>query len=83
MSFIALCHTTLKLSNTAQISVFKSVFVPILIFGHEFYVMTEIVLSQVQEVEMGFLQRVHGVTLHDKVRIYEIRKTLNVKTLFE
>jgi len=30
---------------------------------------------------MGFLRRVHGVTLRDKVRSCEIRKALNVEPL--
>jgi len=42
--------------------------------------MTEIILSQVQAAEMGFLRRVHGVTLRDKVRSYEIRRALNVES---
>jgi len=44
--------------------------------------MTERALSQVQGTEMGFLRRVHGVTLRDKVGSYEIRKVLNVEPLF-
>jgi len=56
--------TKLELSNTAKLSVLKSVFVQILTYGHE--VMTERTLSQVQAADMEFLRRVHGVTLHDK-----------------
>jgi len=36
--------TKQELSNTANLSVFKSVFVPILTYGHESCVMTETVL---------------------------------------
>jgi len=71
--------TKLEFSNTAKLSVFKSVFVPILADGHESCVGTEGILSQVQAGEMGFLRRVHGATLCDKVRSCEIRKTLNVE----
>jgi len=60
---------------------FKSVFVPILTYGHGSWVMTERVLFQLQATEMGFLRRVHDVTLRDKVRSCEIRKALNVVTL--
>ena len=38
-----------------------------------------IVLSQVQAAEIGLLRRVHGVTLRDKVRSYEILKALNIE----
>jgi len=49
--------TTRELSNTTELSVFKSVFVPILTYGHEPWV-----LSQVQAAVMGFLRIVHGAT---------------------
>ena len=51
-----------ELSNTAKLSVFKSIFVPILTYGHESWEMTEIILAQVQASKMLFLQTVHGVT---------------------
>jgi len=50
--------TKLKLSNTAKLSVFKSVFVPIIIYGHEIFVMAIRVLSQVQGAEMWFLRKI-------------------------
>jgi len=62
VSFIALWPQNGRLSNTARLSVFKSVFVPILIYSHESWVMTERMLTQVQAAEMEFLRRVHGVT---------------------
>jgi len=46
--------TKQELSNTTKLSVFKSVFVPILSYGHEPWVMTESILAQVQAPEMGF-----------------------------
>jgi len=39
------------------------------------------ILSQVQAAEMGFLRRVHGVTLRDKVRSCELLKALNIEPL--
>ena len=54
------------LSNTAKLSVFKSVFVSILTYGHEFWVMTEKILFQVEAAEIGFLRRVQSVTPRDK-----------------
>ena len=52
-----------ELSNTAKLSVFKLVFVPILTYGHESWAMTERILTQVQTPKMGFLRGVHGVTV--------------------
>jgi len=63
VSFIALL-TKREPSNTAKLSVFTSVFVPILTYGygHESWVMAQRILTQVQAPKMGFLRRVHGVT---------------------
>ena len=44
-----------ELSKKAKLSIFKTVFVPSLTYGHEFWVMTETVRSQVQASEMRFL----------------------------
>ena len=43
-----------ELLNKAKHSIFKIIFVPILIYGHESWVMTERVRSQVKASEMRF-----------------------------
>ena len=58
-----------QLLNTTKLSVFKSVIVPTLTYGHESWVMTERVLPQVQAAEMGFLRRVHSVTTRPVARL--------------
>ena len=68
-----------ELSKKAKLSVFKAVFVPIL-YGHVMG-MTERMRSQLQASEMRFLRRIKGVTLFNKVRSSEIRKSLNIKPL--
>jgi len=73
--------TKWELSNTARFSIFKPVFVPILTNGHESWLMTKRILTEVQAAETGFSRRVHGLTLCDKVRKCEIRKALNVEPL--
>ena len=65
----------------AKFSTFKTVFVPILTYGHEFWVMTERVRSQEQASEMRFLRRTEEVTLFYKVCSSEIRKSLNIEPL--
>ena len=70
-----------ELSKKAKLSIFKAVFVPILTYGHESWVMTKRMRSQVQASEMRFLQRIEGVTLFNKVRSSEIRKSLNIEPL--
>ena len=46
--------TKREFPNTADLSVFKSVFVPILTYVHESWVMIERVLSEVRAAEMDF-----------------------------
>ena len=70
-----------ELSKKAKLSIFKVVFVPILTYGYESWVMTERVRSQVQASEMRFLRKIDGVTLFNKVRSSEIRKSLNIEPL--
>jgi len=43
--------------------------------------MTKRIRSQVQASEMRFLRRIEGVTLFNKMRSSEIRKSLNIKPL--
>jgi len=60
-------------------SIFKSVFVTILACSREYLVMANRVLFHAQAADMGYLRRVHGVTLRDKVHNCEIREVLNVE----
>jgi len=46
-----------EVSSTTKLSVFKSVFVTILTYDPESWVMTEIILSKGQAAEMGFLRK--------------------------
>jgi len=48
--------TKRELSSTENLSVLILVFVLILTYGHQSWVMTEILLSQVQAAEMGFCE---------------------------
>ena len=68
-----------ELSKKAELSIFRTVFVPILTYGHESWVITERVRSQVQASEMRFLQSIEGVTLFNKVRSSVIRKCVNIE----
>ena len=70
-----------ELSKKAKVSIFKTVFVPILTYGHEFLVMTKRMRSRVQASEMRFLRRIEGVTLFNEVRSFEIRKSLDIEPL--
>ena len=70
-----------ELSKKGKLSIFKAVFAPILTYGHESWAMTKRMRSQVQASEMRFLRKIERVTLFNKVRSSEIRKSLNIEPL--
>uniref|UniRef100_A0AAQ4R3P6 Reverse transcriptase domain-containing protein n=1 Tax=Gasterosteus aculeatus aculeatus TaxID=481459 RepID=A0AAQ4R3P6_GASAC len=73
--------TKRELSRKAKLSIYRSIFVPTLTYGHEGWVMTERTRSRVQAAKMGFLRRVAGVSLRDRVRSSAIREELGVEPL--
>ncbi|TWW67234.1 hypothetical protein D4764_02G0002750 [Takifugu flavidus] len=70
-----------ELSRKAKLSIYRSIFVPTLTYGHELWVMTERTRSRVQAAEMSFLRRVAGLSLRDGVRSSAIREELGVESL--
>jgi len=73
--------TKRELGVKAKLAVFKSVFVPILTYGHEHWVMTERTRSRIQASEMSFLRKIAGLTRLDRVRNSDIRRNLGVGPL--
>ncbi|KAI3358951.1 hypothetical protein L3Q82_015333 [Scortum barcoo] len=55
-----------ELSRKAKLSIYRSVYVPTLTYGHELWVMTERTRSRIQAAEMSFLHRVAGRSLRDR-----------------
>ena len=70
-----------ELSKKAKLSILNEVFVPILAYDHESWVMTEKMRSQVQASEMRFLRKIEGVPLFNKMRSPKIQKSLNIEPL--
>jgi exonuclease III len=73
--------TKRELSTKTKLSIYKSVYRPILTYGHEHWVMTERMKSRIQAAEMRFLRRISGLTLLDRVRSSDIRENLQVSPL--
>ena len=71
-----------ELSRKAKLSIYQSIYVPALTYGHELWVMTERTRSRVQAAEMSFLRRVAGLSLRDRVRSSVIREELGVDSAF-
>ena len=70
-----------ELCTRARLSIFRSVYVPILTYGRECWIVNEKVRSRVQAAEMGFLLRISGLTLLDKVKSADIRESVNIELL--
>ncbi|KAK3510565.1 hypothetical protein QTP70_010565 [Hemibagrus guttatus] len=70
-----------ELSQKAKLSIYQSIYVPTLTYGHELWVMTERVRSRIQAAEMSFLRRVAGHSLRDKVRSSVTWEELGVEPL--
>ncbi|KAF7656129.1 hypothetical protein LDENG_00046000, partial [Lucifuga dentata] len=70
-----------ELSQKARLTIYQSIYVPILTYGHELWVMTKRTRSRIQAAEMRFLCRVSGITLRDRVRSSDIREGLGVELL--
>ncbi len=70
-----------ELSRKAKLSIYWSIYVPTLTYGHELWVMTERTRSRIQAAEMSFLRRVAGRSLRDRVRSSVTREELKVEPL--
>ncbi|KAK3509084.1 hypothetical protein QTP70_020296 [Hemibagrus guttatus] len=70
-----------ELSRKAKLSIYQSIYIPTLTYGHERWVMTERVRSRIQAAEMSFLRRVVGRSIRDRVRSSVTREELGVEPL--
>ena len=70
-----------ELSRKAKLSIYRSIYVPTLTYGHELWVMTERIRSRIQAAEMSFLRRVVGRSLRDRVRSSVTWEELGVEPL--
>ena len=70
-----------ELSQKAKLSIYWSIYVPTLTYGHELCVVTERTRSRTKVAEMGFLRRMSGLSLRDRVRSSVIREGLGVEPL--
>ena len=57
-----------ELCTKAKLLIFRSVYVPILTYGHECWIRNEKKRSRVRAAEMGFLRRISSWILLDKVK---------------
>ena len=55
-----------EVSQKAKLSIYWSIYVPTLTYGHEVWVVTERSRLRIQAAEKGFLRRVSGLSLRDR-----------------
>ena len=60
-----------ELSQKTKLSIYRSIYIPSLTYGHELWVVTERIRSQIQAAEMSFLRRVAELSLRERVRSSE------------
>ena len=70
-----------ELCSRAKLSIFRSVYVPILTDGHECWTMNEKVRFRVQAAEIRLLRRINSLTSLDKVKSADIRESPNIESL--
>ena len=70
-----------ELSLKTKLAIFKSVYRPTLIYGHEQWVISERIQSRLKATEIRFLRKVAGFSLRDKVQNNNIRKKLPIEPL--
>ncbi|GAB0098908.1 hypothetical protein DMENIID0001_147150 [Sergentomyia squamirostris] len=70
-----------ELGRKAKMSVYQAVYVPVLTYGHDIWVMTERIRSRLQAAEMRFLRAVKGVTRSDRIRNTHIREEFLMEPL--
>ena len=69
------------LSRQAKLTIYKSLYRPILTYGHETWTLTESARSRIGAAEMRFLRRMLGVTRRDRIPNEAIRERVKVEPL--
>ncbi|KAK3527104.1 hypothetical protein QTP86_010820 [Hemibagrus guttatus] len=70
-----------ELSRKVKLSIYQSIYISTLTYGHELWVMTERIRSRIQAAEMSFLRRLAGHSLRDRVRSSVTREELGIEPL--
>lgn len=72
-----------EITTRTKMTVYKTIFRPILTYGSETWVLNKKLESKVQSIEMKYLRTVKGITRLDRVRNVDVRNELQVKPILE
>ncbi|CAH2003424.1 unnamed protein product [Acanthoscelides obtectus] len=70
-----------KISRKSKMMVYKTIFIPTLIYGSEGWVLTNRLKSKIQAVDMKFFRKVTRITRRDKIRNDIVRAELGVESI--
>ena len=70
-----------EISVKTKMSVYKTVYRPVLSYGSESWTLTRPLKSKIQAVEMKYLRKVKGITRRDRVRNEQVREELNIEPI--
>ena len=70
-----------ELSQKTKLSIYRSIYVPTLTHGHEIWVVTKRIRSQIHATEMSFLRGMAGLSLRDRMRSADIKERLRLELL--
>lgn len=72
-----------EVQRKTKITIFKTIYRPILTYGCETWIMTPRTKSRLEAAEMKYHRRVKGVTLRDHIRSTKIREEIGIESLSE
>lgn len=75
--------TKREISKKAKITVFNTIFKPILTYGSESWILNNQTKSKIQALEMRYLRAVKGVTRRDRIKNEKIREELGVEPILQ
>ena len=73
----------IKVSTKTKLTVYKTIFRPILLYRRESWVLTPSQKRRVQEIDMKFLRAIKRVTKLDRIPNSKIREDLEVEPILE